>query len=57
MPQNNAKSPSVAPEDFLDRLQRYPELQAEFEAILDIVDNSSGDVVGVNPTLLSPGAK
>jgi len=41
----NAKSPSASPQDFLDRLQRHPDLQAEFEAILDIADNSDGDVV------------
>ena len=45
MPSKNAKSPSSTPQDFLDRLQHHPDLQAEFEAILDIVDNSEGDVV------------
>lgn len=45
MPANNSRPTADSPEDFLDRLRRYPELQAEFEAILDIVDNSSGDVV------------
>jgi hypothetical protein len=45
MPTKNAKSPSLSPQDFLDRLQQYPDLQAEFEAILDIADNSDGDVV------------
>lgn len=45
MPANNTRPPADSPEDFLDRLRRHPELQAEFEAILDIVDNSSGDVV------------
>jgi hypothetical protein len=39
------QSSSASPQDFLDRLQRFPDLQAEFEAILDIVENSSGDVV------------
>lgn len=29
--------------DFLQRLQRYPDLQAEFAAILDIVENAEGD--------------
>ena len=32
-------------EDFFRRLQRYPELQAKFEALLNVVENSSGDVV------------
>jgi hypothetical protein len=41
----NTKSPSTSPQDFLDRLQRHPDLQAEFETILDIADNSDGDVV------------
>jgi len=45
MPPKNAKSPSLNPQDFLDRLQQYPDLQAEFEAILDIADNSDGDIV------------
>jgi hypothetical protein len=44
MPTKNAKSPSTSPQGFLERLQHHPELQAEFESILDIVDNSSGDV-------------
>jgi hypothetical protein len=41
----NVKSPSTSPEDFLLRLQRHPDLLTEFEAILDIADNSDGDVV------------
>lgn len=41
----NAKSPSTSPQEFLDRLQHHPDLQSEFEAILDIADNSAGDVV------------
>lgn len=45
MPTKNAKSPSLNPQDFLDRLQRHPDLQAEFEALLQIVENSEGDVV------------
>jgi hypothetical protein len=45
MPPKNVKPPSLNPQDFLDRLQRHPDLQAEFEAILDIADNSVGDVV------------
>ena len=32
-------------EDFFVRLQRYPLLQIRVEAILDVVENSSGDVV------------
>lgn len=31
--------------DFLERLQRYPLLQAKFEALLDVVENASGDVI------------
>lgn len=34
-----------AEEDFFQRLQRYPELQAKFEALLNVVENASGDVV------------
>jgi CRP-like cAMP-binding protein len=45
MPIKNAKSPSIPSQDFLERLQRYPDLQAEFEALLQIVENSEGDVV------------
>jgi len=45
MPIKNAKSPSTSPQDFLERLQSHPELQAEFEALLQIVENSEGDVV------------
>ena len=45
MPPKNAKSPSLSPQDFLDRLQRYPDLQAEFESLLLVVENSEGDVV------------
>lgn len=45
MPAKNAKSPSLSPQAFLDRLQRHPDLQAEFEALLQIVENSEGDVV------------
>lgn len=32
-------------EDFLERLQRYPQLRAKFEALLEVVENASGDVV------------
>ena len=45
MPNKNVKSPSLSPQDFLDRLQRYPDLQAEFESLLLVVENSQGDVV------------
>src|SRR5215216_7966847 len=45
MPTKSAKSPSLSPQDFLDRLQRYPDLQAEFESLLQVVENSEGDVV------------
>lgn len=33
---------SFNPQDFLDRLQHYSDLQAEFDAILDIVENAQG---------------
>jgi hypothetical protein len=45
MPTKNAKSPSLSPQDFLHRLQRHPELLAEFEALLLVVENSEGDVL------------
>ena len=45
MPIKSAKSPSLSPQDFLDRLQRFPDLQAEFEALLQVVENSEGDIV------------
>ena len=45
MPPKNAKSSSLSPQDFLDRLQHYPDLQAEFESLLLVVENSEGDVV------------
>ena len=45
MPTKNAKSLSLSPQVFLDRLQHYPDLQAEFEALLEVVENSEGDVV------------
>jgi hypothetical protein len=45
MPTKNPKSPSTTPQHFLDRLQRHPDLQAEFEALLQIVENSEGDIV------------
>jgi hypothetical protein len=35
--------PSANPSEFLARLQRYPELQAKFDALLDVVENASGD--------------
>src|SRR5437764_15486052 len=34
--------PSANSSEFLVRLQRHPELQAKFDALLDIVDNASG---------------
>jgi len=45
MPTKNAKFPSLSPQDFLERLQRFPDLQAEFEDLLQIVENSEGDVL------------
>jgi hypothetical protein len=35
--------PSANPSEFLERLQRHPELQAKFDVLLDIVDNAAGD--------------
>ena len=32
-------------EDFFQRLQHYPQLQARFEELLNVVENASGDVV------------
>jgi hypothetical protein len=32
-------------DDFLERLQRHPQLSAKFESLLDVVENASGDVV------------
>lgn len=45
MPSKNCPLPSTTPEDFLQRLQRHPELQAKFESLLDIVDNAAGDAL------------
>lgn len=36
-------SPSTSPEDFLQRLQRHPELQAKFESLLNVIENAAGD--------------
>ena len=35
--------PSANPSEFLARLQRYPELQAKVDALLDLVENAAGD--------------
>ena len=35
--------PSANSSEFLQRLQRHPELQAKFDALLDVVDNAAGD--------------
>jgi hypothetical protein len=32
-------------DEFPERVRRYPELQARMEALLDVVENASGDVV------------
>ena len=42
---NHGKSPTKPAEDLLARLQHYPQLQAKFEALLDVVENAAGDVV------------
>jgi hypothetical protein len=35
--------PATTPSDFLERLQRHPELQAKFESLLSVVENAAGD--------------
>lgn len=35
--------PSANSSEFFQRLQRYPELQAKFDALLDVVENAAGD--------------
>lgn len=35
--------PSANPSEFLARLQRHPDLQAKFDALLDVVENATGD--------------
>lgn len=42
---DHGQIPSKNSEDFFERLQRYPQLRAKFEALLDVVENASGDVV------------
>ena len=42
---DHGKTPSNNSEVFLERLQPYPQLRAKFEALLDVVENASGDVV------------
>jgi hypothetical protein len=32
-------------DDFFERLQHYPQLRAKFEALLNVVENASGDIV------------
>jgi len=39
------ESHSSSAQDFLERLQCHPFLKARFETLLDIVENSSGDVL------------
>ena len=42
------KHSKIQPEnsdDFLERLQRHPQLRAKFESLLDVVENASGHVV------------
>lgn len=43
MPSKNRPLPSTTPEEFLQRLQRHPELQAKFESLLNVVENAAGD--------------
>lgn len=35
--------PSANSDEFLQRLQHYPELQAKVDALLDLVENAAGD--------------
>ena len=37
--------PSANSSEFLARLQRHPELQAKFDALLDVVENAAGDTL------------
>ena len=43
MPSKDRPSPSTDSSDFLQRLQRHPELQAKFESLLQVVENADGD--------------
>ena len=43
MPSKTRSLPSTTPEDFLQRLQRHPELQAKFESLLNVIENAAGD--------------
>ena len=45
MPDINRSSEFESTESFLDRLKKHPHLLARFQSLLDVVDNSSGDVV------------
>jgi hypothetical protein len=45
MPSKPKKSPTLSPQDFLPRLQAHPELQAEIEDLLNLVDNAGGDAL------------
>lgn len=45
MSTKSVESHSSSSQDFLERLQHHPLLKARFESLLDIVENSSGDVL------------
>ena len=45
MPIKNPRSHTLRPQEFHERLQRSPDHQAEFESLLQVVENSEGDVV------------
>ena len=45
MPSKQKKSPTLSPQDLLTRLQAHPELHAEIEEILNLVENAGGDAL------------
>jgi hypothetical protein len=48
MTKKQARIQSKNSENFFERLKSYPQLQAKFESLLDVVENASGDVVKVH---------
>ena len=45
MPNIDRSSDVDSADSFLERLKKHPHLLARFQSLLDVVDNSSGDVV------------
>ena len=45
MPNFNHSLEMIPTDNFTTRLQRHPQLRAQIEALLDVVENSAGDVV------------